>query len=118
MSSTVCLEHPKTGKTIQLINKTIVRGSTIEVGGTNIAELVITGNYGALISEHMHPDGLMFLYGKTGEECIPILKAAVNRLGTNIDLDYWKATNGNVGMTLMTLLMFASTRPDGIFKIY
>ena len=51
-----------------------------------------------------------------GAETIPLLKAAVEQLGTDVDDDYWRPTEGNARRALCGLLAFAQMRPDGVWK--
>lgn len=92
-----------------------IKGSTYAVGGTTELTLAITYNYSPIIGRVL-PDGLRGLCGKTGAETIPLLKAAVEQLGTDVDDDYWKPTEGNARRALCGLLAFAQMRPDGVWE--
>ena len=64
----------------------------------------------------MGDQGIRSLYGLTGAESIPLLKTAIDQLNDDIDVDYWKATEGNAKLPLMQLLAMAQMRPDGIWS--
>ena len=51
----------------------------------------------------------------TGAESIPVIKAAIEKLGNDIDPDYWKPTEGNAKKALYGLLALAQIRPDGVW---
>lgn len=99
-------------------------GGTYAVGGTTEAEVSITYNYGGFFRDAMEdPDpeesdilGRM-LGGKRAGDVIPMLERAVERLGTERDPDYWKATAGNAGAMLNLLLTWARQHPDAVFKV-
>lgn len=129
MSYDIQLSDPVTGKTLRTAEKHQIRGGTYEVGGSNEMWLSITYNYW----KHYHPAfkefespptdpdgqtvvGIRVLYGKTGAESIPILKAVIAKLGDDVDPDYWAATEGNAKAALCGLLSFAQMRPDGVWQ--
>ena len=62
-------------------------------------------------------EGIKWLYDRTAEETIPVLERAVEELGTEQDDDYWKATNGNAGRALSTLLEWAREHPNGVWWV-
>lgn len=61
-------------------------------------------------------NGIRTIYGMTGAESIPIIKAAMEKLSDDISEDYWEATEGNAKKALAGLLAFAQMRPDGVWK--
>lgn len=61
-------------------------------------------------------DGIRTIYGMTGAESIPIIKAAMEKLSDDVSEDYWEATEGNAKKALAGLLAFAQIRPDGLWK--
>lgn len=76
--------------------------------------LNVTYNY----ARHYHclgERGIREIYGKTGAESIPMLKAAALRLGDDVSDDYWEATDGNAKRALLQLLAMARMRPDGVW---
>lgn len=93
-----------------------MRGGTYCIGGTTEAWLNITYNYAEILYKVFGKKGIRTLYGMTGAESIPILKDAIERLGDDIDDNYWKATEGNVKRSLNQLLALAQMRPDGIWS--
>jgi len=130
MSYDIQLSDPVTGETLCTAERHQIRGGTYQMGGTTQMWLSITYNY----AKHFHPafkefedadrldgfdgkplSGIRILYGKTGAESIPILKAVIAKLGDDVDADYWKPTEGNAKRALLGLLAFAQMRPDGIW---
>ena len=116
MSYDIELRDPATGQCIELPEKHNIAGGTQELGGTSRLWLNVTYNY----CEHFYrvldkENGIRGLYGKTGEACIHILEAAIDKLTDDVDADYWKPTEGNARQALLGLLAFAKMRPDGVF---
>lgn len=106
-------------------------GALIEVGGSNSLSVNTTYNYDEVINDkfnealkenNIEPDPhgpyAHYLEGKTGAETIPIIKSTIDKLGDDVDEDYWKATEGNAKRSLYILLAFAQMRPDGIWEVY
>jgi hypothetical protein len=92
------------------------RGGTYAMGGTNEAWINITYNYADFYHDTIDKEkGIRWLYGKTGEEVLPILQQAIKKLGLEPSDNYWKATAGNAGDALLALKTFCVLRPDGIF---
>lgn len=115
MSYDIYLNDPITGDTIQLDEPHQMKGGTYAIGGTYDAELNVTYNY----SQHFYrvlDGGIRSIYGKTGAESIPILQAAADQLGDDVDDDYWKATEGNAKAALLQLIALAKMRPDGVWQ--
>ena len=91
-------------------------GSDPALGGTNDADANITYNY----TKHFHENldnsmGIRWLYGKHAYDCVERLEAAVDKLGTERDADYWKPTPGNAGHALRVLLKWAYQHQKAIF---
>ena len=87
--------------------------------GTADCDLNVTYNYSTIYSR-VFPQGtkgINWLYGRTAKESIPVLEQAVEQLGTERDTDYWKATDGNAGRALNTLLGWARENPNGIWWV-
>lgn len=63
----------------------------------------------------MGKKGIRTIYGMTGAESIPIIKEAMERLGNDVDPDYWESTEGNAKAALSGLLAMAQMRPDGVW---
>ena len=104
------------GEILCLDHRNEMGGGTHAIGGTNELWLNITYNYSEILAKAFNRgNGIRSIYGKTGEESIPILREAVSRLGDDVDEDYWKATDGNVKIVLQQLLYMAQLRPDGIW---
>ncbi len=88
-------------------------GATIEVGGSARARMDITYNYGPHFYAEIDKElGLRWLYGQKAGNTIPRLAAAVKKLGTERDDDYWAATPGNAGHALNILLNWAAQHPS------
>lgn len=116
MSYDIYLKHPVTGETLHVDTVHHMRGGTYAVGGSTECWLNVTYNF----SEHYYrvfgEQGIRTIYGMTGAESIPVLKAAMEKLGDDVDDDYWKATEGNAKAALASLLALAQMRPDGVWR--
>ena len=92
-------------------------GGTFVLGGTTSADISITYNYAEYFYDMIDADeGIRWLYGRTGNECIPMLHAAVRELGTVQSNDYWDKYPGNAGHVLAILLSWAKLCPDAVFQ--
>ncbi len=115
MSYDIYLSDPVTGNVLQLDAPHQMKGGTYAIGGTECAELNVTYNYakhyGSLGSE-----GIRTIYGKTGAQSIPLLTDAIEKLGDDVDADYWKPTEGNAKQALLQLRALAQLRPDGVWR--
>lgn len=87
-------------------------GGTQVLGGSTVAELNVTYNYGKYFrfKEELH--------GKQAKDVVLTLSRTILRLGTKRDNDYWKSTEGNVGYTCSILLDWASKYPDAWFEVH
>jgi hypothetical protein len=92
-------------------------GGTITLGGSTTAELNVTYNYSRFFRQ-VFPEGLNWLYGKTGAETIKPLERAIAELGTEQDFDYWASTPGNAGHALSILLGWAKANPGAVWEIH
>jgi len=96
-------------------------GGTFVLGGTTTAELNITYNYGIHFRTAVAPDhgiGLQALDGLSGKAAIPILRAAIEKLGgDHPDPDYWKPTPGNAAHALNIMLEWSEAKPEGVWEI-
>lgn len=103
-------------------------GGTYRVGGTDEAELNVTYNYGGRFREAWEAVGGQFggigdgtlgkmIGEKRAADVLPFLKAAVERLGTQPDADYWQPTEGNAGRALAILASWAEQHPDAVFRV-
>jgi hypothetical protein len=121
MGHWIRLIDPDTGETLKM-DERFIDGGTYMVGGTYDCELSLTYNYGRIYAEVLPHDGnetngaITWLYGKTGNDTLPTLLAAVAILGTERHADYWAATEGNAGAALARLASFAATHPGGIWE--
>jgi hypothetical protein len=115
MSYDIYLNDPVTGCTIELDEPLQMRGGTYKIGGTTEAWLNVTYNYAKHYLRVMGEKGIRTIYGMTGAESIPVLKAAIDELGDDVDPDYWKPTEGNAKRALCSLLALAQMRPDGVW---
>ena len=75
----------------------------------------ITYNYAKHYYRVFGEKGIRTIYGMTGAESIPIIKAAMAQLGDDVSTDYWEDTEGNAKKALAGLLAFAQMRPDGVW---
>ena len=116
MSYDIELCEPIGGEVIQFETPHMIRGGTYAIYGTQEAWLNITYNYGKHYRRVFGENGIRTIYGMTGAESIPIIKAAMEKLSDDISEDYWEATEGNAKKALAGLLAFAQMRPDGVWK--
>lgn len=116
MSYDIYLKDAVTGETLESEQPHHMRGGTYQLGGSTELWLNVTYNYAPhfyrAVDEHK---GIRKLYGMTGAESIPLLKAAISRLGDDVDEDYWQPTEGNAKQALLQLLAMAQLRPDGVW---
>ena len=115
MSYDIKLVHPVTKEVLYLDAPHAMRGGTYEAGGTTKCWLNVTYNYGQHFRDVLGEYGIRFIYGMTGADSIPVLKAAAEKLGDDVDEDYWKPTEGNAKAVLLQLIALAQLRPDGIW---
>lgn len=116
MSYDISLLDPVTKQVIVFDKIHFLKGGTYCCGGTDRAWLNITYNYSGYYYFLMGDQGIRSLYGLTGAESIPLLQAAIDQLKDDVDVDYWKATEGNSKRPLLQLLAMAQMRPDGIWS--
>lgn len=116
MSYDISLCDPVDGEVIQLEVPHMIRGGNYAIGGTTEAWLNVTYNYSKHFYRVFGEKGVRTIYGMTGAESIPIIKAAMDQLSDDVSQDYWEATEGNAKKALAGLLAFAQLRPDGVWK--
>lgn len=116
MSYDIHLVDPVTLETILLDHPHHMRGGTYQMGGTQRAWLNVTYNYAPHFVRVLGPEGIRTIYGMTGVESVPVLRAAMNALGNDVHDDYWKATEGNAKQAIAQLLALAQLRPDGVWQ--
>ena len=93
-------------------------GGTYALGGTDSASLNVTYNYGRWIREGLDVEqGLKWLHDRKAKHCIERLEAAVGKLGTEKDSNYWAPTAGNAGYALAILLGWAKLHPEAHFQV-
>ena len=115
MSYDIYLNDPVTGDVIELDEPHQMRGGIYKAGGTTEAWLNVTDNYARHYCRVMGEKGIRTIYGMTGAESIPVLKAAIDELGDDVDSSYWVPTEGNAKRALCSLLALARMRPDGVW---
>ena len=131
MSYDVSLCDPVTNEVIEVPVKHFMFGGIMQLGGSNELYVNITYNYSkiidpkfdeSLIELGITPDEnenyVYYLSGKKAIETIPVLEKTIEKLGNDVDDDYWKATEGNSKRALNILLTFAQMRPDGIWQCH
>lgn len=84
MSYDISLNEPISGETIKFETAHFVRGGTYAIGGTQEAWLNITYNYAKHYYRVFGEKGIRTIYGMTGAESIPIIKAAMAQLGDDV----------------------------------
>jgi hypothetical protein len=133
VSYDISLTDAVTGEVLELDAPHQMRGGTYALGGTTEASLNVTYNYAPHFYRVLGDEpagqeascfGQMFaskgrgirkLYGMTGAQSIPLLDAAIAKLGNDVDSDYWAATEGNAKRALVQLRALAEMRPDGVW---
>jgi hypothetical protein len=116
MSYDIYLTDPDSGKALVLNSPHDLRGGTFALGGTNEAWLNVTYNYGSHFRRVMGDNGIRTIYDMTGADSIPVLDAAIEILGDDVDEDYWKPTEGNAKESLKRLRLLAQAAPHGIWS--
>jgi len=116
MSYDIELVDPVSGESLNLDYPHQMRGGTYKIGGTEIAHINITYNYGRYFYEIFGDKGIRFLYGLSGHESIPHLEEGIQLLGNDTDSNYWVPTEGNAKRALINLLALAQMRPDGVWQ--
>jgi hypothetical protein len=86
-------------------------GGTIKSGGEDTAILNVTYNYVEFFD-------FAGLHGRTGADTIRELAGAVEKLGVEVDPDYWAKTEGNAGAACATLLSWAIRHPEGVWEVH
>jgi hypothetical protein len=116
MSYDISLKHPITRETLLLDDPHFMRGGIYACGGTRECHLNVTYNYASHFRRAIDPEtGIRAIYGLMGADSIPVLTAAIQKLGDDVDEDYWKPTEGNAKAALLQLLALAKMRPDGVW---
>lgn len=115
MSYDIRLKDPVTGETLTTDAPHEMRGGMYAMYGTSEMWLNVTYNYADILYRVMGEKGIREIYGHTGAESLPMLKAAIDRLGDDVNPDYWASTEGNVKRALCSLKAFAQMRPDGVW---
>jgi hypothetical protein len=129
MSYDLGLKDSKTDDWYELTEPHHMRGGTYAIGGTTEAKINITYNYypqldkaiDAIESDSVYAKddgkvhGIRVIYGMTGADSVPLLERGIERLGDDVDSDYWKATEGNAKAAIRQCLALAKMCPDGIW---
>jgi len=114
MSYDIYLKDPVTRETLLLDSPHHMRGGTYQIGGCRNAHLNVTYNYYPHFKS-IGEEGIRTIYGMTGAQSIPVLRACADKLGDDVDDDYWKPTEGNAKKALLQLIALAEMRPDGVW---
>jgi hypothetical protein len=113
MSYDISLVDPVTRTVLHAEHKHDLSGGTYAIGGTTELSLNVTYNYAQHFYRVLGEKGIRTIYGMTGQESIPVLGAAIAKLGGDTDPDYWQPAEGNARAALIDLLAMAHERPDG-----
>lgn len=116
MSYDISLCDPVSKEVLEVDTTHHIHGGNYVLGGTTELWLNITYNYGGHFRRVLGDEGIRSIYGMTGAESIPVLKAAIAQLGDDVSTDYWEDTEGNAKRALCGLLAFAQMRPDGVWE--
>lgn len=92
-------------------------GGTQPIGGTDQACLNVTYNYSSHYRRLIDSgEGIRWLYGKQGKDCIGRLREAISQLKDDESDNYWDPTEGNAKAPLKRLLCWAEQHPTAIFS--
>lgn len=116
MSYDIDLVSLVTGRVLELDAPHQMKGGTYALGGTTEASLNVTYNYATIFYRVLGEKGIRSIYGMSGAQSIPILEAAIEKLGDDVDGDYWKATEGNAKEALLQLKALAQMKPHGVWQ--
>lgn len=117
MSFGLSMRDPATGEIAIVADGHDLRGSTYVVGGNDRAELSVTYNYWEHLRRALGDErGIRLLYGMTGRDSLPVLRAAIAQLGDDVTEDYWQPTEGNTKAALKNLLLLAQACPAAIWE--
>lgn len=111
MSYDIFLHDPRTCDVAKTPMIHGLGGGTQVLGGTRDAWLNVTYNYSAHFEHVLGKKGIRTIYGMTGRDSLPILQAAIDKLGTDESEDYWKPTEGNAQKALIDLATLAMRLP-------
>lgn len=115
MSYDIYLRNPVTKEVLKLDTHHHMMGGTYCVGGEKRAKFNVTYNYASHFYRVLGEKGIRTIYGMSGAESIPILRAGIEQLKDDVDDDYWDPTEGNAKQALYSLLALAQMRPDGVW---
>jgi hypothetical protein len=115
MSYDIELVDPVTREVLHLDAPHHMRGGTYPLGGESRARINVTYNYSRHYTRVLGEKGIRSIYGLSGAESIQVLREAAEKLGDDVDDDYWKPTEGNAKRALLQLLALARMRPDGVW---
>ena len=120
MSYDIRLKDKKSGDTLYAkFNPTSREGTycVSEGGEERPCRFNITYNYANHYYRVIDGDkGIRKIYGMTAKDSIPVLSSAIAKLGTDVDTDYWKDTEGNAREALRGLLDIAlAADPEGVW---
>jgi len=118
MSYDIYLLDPATKKVVEFDQSHDLKGGTYALGGTTEAWLNITYNYSNHFYRVLGDKGIRTIYGMTAADSIPLLEKAIVQLKDDVNPDYWKSTEGNAKIALMSLLGLARMKLDGIWDGY
>lgn len=115
MSYDIELVDPVTKEVLYLDNPHVMRGGTYLAGGTTKCWLNVTYNYGQHFRDVLGEEGIRSIYGMSGAQSLPVLKAAAENLGDDVSENYWEPTEGNAKSALLQLIALAELKPHGIW---
>lgn len=100
------------GYNCTLDEKHQISGGTYAMGGTTDPWLNITYNYSKWFVKYLGEGGIRSLYGKQAKEVAEILIKTIPKMKTDVDRDYWAATEGNARKALSDLLSLTLLVPQ------
>ena len=112
MSYDISLVNPETMDVVELDQPIQLRGGTMPLEGSHEASLNITYNYSPIFSKVLGKEGIRTIYGMKALHSVALLESAMSQLNNDLDIDYWKATEGNAKVALASLLELAKAKPE------
>jgi hypothetical protein len=121
------IELQRNGETLELLSAHHLTGGTYALGGTNLATLNVTWNYGKFFYQALGSQGISAIYGKPVMVGLQMLAEAITHLHTEygaeaqvVDDDYWAPTVGNAVKALSDLIYLGTISyaeyPDAVWN--
>ena len=102
-----------------VLDEPIQEGGTQVLGGNPDSWMNVTYNYSWYFYQFLDKkEGIRWLYGKKGKDCIERLKKAIKPFEEDqpYEKDYWANTPGNCVRPLKIFLSWCEKWPEGVFE--